>query len=217
MSFQREGQGRGPRGPSGIDLPPGVSALLLVLFAFQVLQAFGSYRLAHGLIEYLAFVPFIGGSFQPERLYGLFTHALLHGGWGHLIFNSLWLAIGGKVICRYLDTPRFFLFALLTAAGGGLAMMLAHWGETVIMVGASGIVFGILGAGTWFWVGAPSDSRRERLKKMAAYVAIMMVLNVAYAYVGAGAGLGNIAWEAHAGGFFTGLIAFPLLLRRRYH
>jgi membrane associated rhomboid family serine protease len=209
------GPALGPRrgGPAAFNLPPVLKLLIAVMVLVEAAMSFAPAAARDWLFYTLGYIPFWDGAFLPGSLPGLVLHAFLHGGWGHLIMNALWLVIGGKVICQHLDQKRFLLFFAATAVGGALASTVINWGHEMVLMGASGVVFGILGAGAWFWVGHRGDSGQERLKKIAVYVVIMMFLNVAYAYLLSDAG-SKVAWEAHAGGFFTGLLVFPLLARR---
>ncbi len=161
-------------------------------------------------------VLFWNGEFVPDRLYSLVTYAFLHGDWLHLLFNGLWIAILGSQICRILGTDRFLIFMLLTSVAGGLTQAFLHWGQLTLTIGASAIVFGLIGAAGHIWAAPLNLPGVERLRKLLVFSVIMMALNLGYASLGAPGDGGNaISWEAHAGGFFAGLLLFPLLFTRR--
>ena len=204
---------RGGGHVAAINLPPVITGMIAIMVLVQAAMSFAPHEVQSWLFFTLGYIPFWRGEFQTATLPGIALHAFLHGGWGHLIMNVLWLVIGGKVISQYLDQKRFVIFFFVTAICGAIASTLINWSEEMVLMGASGVVFGILGAGAWFWVGHVRDSAKERLKKIAIYIAIMMLLNLAYAFVLSDDG-SKVAWEAHAGGFFAGLMFFPFLARR---
>lgn len=203
----------GHTGARAINLPPVITVLIGIMVLVQVAMTVLPHDAQSWIFFNIGYIPFWRGEYQAMALPGIILHAFLHGGWGHLIMNLLWLLIGGKVISQHLDQTRFLIFFAVTAAGGAIASTLINWGEDMVLMGASGVVFGILGAGAWFWVGHINDNARERLKKIAVYIVIMMMLNLAYAFVLSDNG-SKVAWEAHGGGFFAGLILFPFLARR---
>ena len=199
-----------------ITLPPAIKIILGVMLAIQVLMTVLQPNQANWLIGTFGLILFWNGEFQPERLYSLLTYAFLHGGWLHLLFNGLWIATLGSQIYRVLGLDRFLILLLTTSVLGGLTQAFLHWGEPTLTIGASAIVFGLIGAAGHVWVAPFTMSSGERLKKLFAFSAIMMLLNLGYAHLGApGDGGSAISWEAHAGGFFAGLLVFPLLVIRR--
>ncbi len=75
----------------------------------------------------------------------LVTAAFLHGGIVHLAFNMLGLWEAGKQLCRLLGNAQFALVYLASALAGGAAS-LHYAAQNSVSVGASGAVFGVLGA-----------------------------------------------------------------------
>lgn len=75
----------------------------------------------------------------------LLTAAFLHGGIVHLTFNMLGLWEAGKQLCRLLGNGQFTLVYGASALAGGAAS-LHYAGQNSVSVGASGAVFGVLGA-----------------------------------------------------------------------
>lgn len=204
----------GPR-PRAFKVPRVVLALLGIMLVLHLLRLSLPPRETAELTFALALIIFEHGQpFDPARFYTLVTHAFLHANWLHIFFNGLWLLLLGSRLHQSLGAGRFLVFFVLTATGGAAAQILLDWGQTAVLIGASGVVFGLLGAGGYLWVLRPGDRGAERAKKIAWYCVVMMLLNVGYAAVGGMGSVEKIAWEAHAGGFFTGLLIFPLLRRR---
>jgi membrane associated rhomboid family serine protease len=175
----------------------------------------------------------------PEGgVWTLLTYALLHGSWGHVILNSIWLIAFGPPVARRFGSGRFLAFFALTAVAGALA----HWASGPMdlspLIGASAADSGLMAAAARFVFqpGAPlgdprdfsglaieaSDERpapslRELLRERRAviFIVIWMVLNLVFG-AGAqalGASQAPVAWIAHVGGFVVGLLAFPLFDR----
>ena len=161
-------------------------------------------------------------------LWSFLTYAFLHGSWLHLLFNCVWLLVFGTPTARYFGGARFLLLAAVAAIGGALASLALHWGETVIMIGASGAVSGLLGASVPIIYARPTGvgGRRpaalhELLTDRKALI-FMVVFFIITILSGASGWTGNsfmeeggIAWEAHIGGFVFGLATFYLLAPRR--
>lgn len=75
----------------------------------------------------------------------LLTSAFLHAGLLHLALNMLGLWGAGRQVCRWLGNGPFLL-VYLGAALAGSALSLHAGAQHTISVGASGAVFGVLGA-----------------------------------------------------------------------
>ena len=174
----------------------------------------------------------LGGGPKP---WTLLTYAFLHGSWTHVLLNSVWLVAFGPPIARRFGSGRFLLFMAVTA----IFSALAHWASASMdfspLIGASGADSGLMGAATRFMFqpGAPlgpfaplgqpaiesipAASLRGVIadRRAMIFLAIWLVTNFIF---GAGAqtfGFSDmpVAWVAHLGGFFSGLLLFPLFDR----
>lgn len=232
------GRGREPI----FNLPTAVLGLCSVLVAIHLAKTFvlnGSGEEA--LIVWFAFVPYriiapevIPGGYLP-LLWTPLTHALLHGGWEHLAFNTIWLAIFGTPVAqRYGAWPMLAIFAISSIAGA-LAFAATTLPALQILVGASGGIAGLTGAAVRFMFQpllfarhpetgepVPVGRRLASLRELVAdprprwFIIVWVGLNAAAPLlpllVG---GQVEIAWQAHLGGFFTGLFLVPLFERRQ--
>lgn len=162
------------------------------------------------------------------------TYALLHGSWPHVLMNSVWLAAFGTPVARRCGPLRFLLLALAAALGGAAVHVLAHPLSVAPMIGASAAVSGMMGAAVRF-VFTPTSFVPDRSGGMRAhqsglsliglmrnsramlFLGIWFATNILFAMIAAPLGLleGEIAWEAHIGGFVTGLLLFPVIDRDR--
>jgi membrane associated rhomboid family serine protease len=129
------------------------------------------------------------GVHYQHQWYRLITSAFLHEGWTHILLNMLSLAIIGPAVEAALGTARFVALYLLAAVGGSVgAYLLTKPGEYGI--GASGAIFGIMGA---YYVLA-----RSRGLDMSSITGLI-VINLVISFV-----IPGISWEAHLGGLITG-------------
>jgi membrane associated rhomboid family serine protease len=77
----------------------------------------------------------------------LITPLFLHGGWGHLIANGLTLLMLGIPMERIYGPRKFFLIYMLAGITGNL---FSFCFSTVPSLGASGALYGLMGAGLVF-------------------------------------------------------------------
>ena len=162
------------------------------------------------------------------RYWTAVTYAVLHGSWGHVVLNSLWLAAFGTPVARRCGGLRFVALAVAAAVGGAAAHWLAHPYSVMPMVGASAAVSGMMAAAARFmfgggqagWTGAVDQPRLSLLgllanPRAALFVGIWFVVNLLFGIVATPLGItdATIAWEAHVGGFLAGLLLFPLIDR----
>ncbi|HEX6313819.1 MAG TPA: rhomboid family intramembrane serine protease [Gemmatimonadaceae bacterium] len=145
----------------------------------------------------------------------LLTSMFLHGGWGHLGGNMLFLWIFGDNIEHRIGHLRFTVFYLVCGIAAGLAHIVFNSGSMIPTVGASGAISGVLGGYLLLFP-------RNRVYVMtwggvAAVPAVLMLgLWILLQFVN-GVGTvaetpetGGVAYLAHIGGFAAGMILAPL-------
>ena len=155
-----------------------------------------------------------------------FTHQFVHGDLAHLLINSAWLLAFGTPVARRTDAVRFLVFFLLTGTAGALLYLAINGGALILVIGASGAISGLMGAAFRFLFrsmedGGPMGLTRasstplmplgETLQDRRILLAIAgwTVLNVLLAWGAAGlTEAAGIAWEAHLGGFYAGLLLY---------
>ena len=164
----------------------------------------------------LALVPL----FLMSRPWTILTGAFLHGGLLHILFNMLSLYWVGRAIEPVLGWWRFLTVYLVSALGGSafiLAWCLIQPSELLVgTVGASGAVFGLIGAATRLMGVAPGGAvlaltDRRVVAASIAWRGVNAVTGL-IGYVPGADGAG-IAWEAHAAGFVVGMLAIGPLAR----
>ena len=144
------------------------------------------------------------------RLWPLLTVMVVHGSWTHAGLNALGaVAFGTPVARRFGRTgaPRFFAFYLLCGLIASVGYVALHWGEAVVLVGASGAISGLMGATSRLL------DRRETLAPFASRTVVAMAgawlfinLLMAMRWIDVGAGGAPVAWEAHLVGYGAGLL-----------
>ncbi|CAD7054045.1 rhomboid family intramembrane serine protease [Pseudorhizobium endolithicum] len=154
------------------------------------------------------------------------TYSLLHGGIEHLLFNTLWLMAFGAPVARRIGVFRYVVFWMFSAAAGAFFHAAIHWGAPTVLIGASGVVSALMGAACRFAFPANGGFSRMnghlyprqsllgalRNRTVAVFTGLWFLGNILIALglplVGASAG--EIAWDAHIGGFLFGYLLFGL-------
>ena len=133
---------------------------------------------------------------QPYLMFA--TYAFLHGGILHLLVNMMTLYSLGRLVISRVGQWRFLLLYGISALGGALGFA-ALTSVPQPMVGASGALFGLVGA--WIaWDYIDRFTLSEPLLPVLRPILILIVLNVVLYYAMGG----HLAWETHLGGFLAG-------------
>ncbi|THK40038.1 rhomboid family intramembrane serine protease [Ensifer sp. MPMI2T] len=212
------------------NLPPGLTGILLFLIAVHALRTYLLSATAdQELILNFAFLPVRYTLPLSEQglvwLWTPVTYSFLHGSWDHLIFNIFWMVAFGAPVVRRIGIARLTVFWCLSAAAAVALHTIFHWGEIVVVVGASGVVSGFMGAAARF-VFSPSGrisrqfahlNRRLSLTETLANRSVLVFTGIWFLtnfLVGLGmfsvGGAGSVAWEAHIGGFLFGFLLFGI-------
>ena len=127
----------------------------------------------------------------------LVTAAFLHGSFLHVAFNMYVLFALGPTLERILGHGRYLTLYLLAALGGGVASYVFSDIRTV-SVGASGAIFGLMGA---------LVVAGRRLRYDITQVLILLGINVVIGFVSPG-----VDWRAHLGGLVTGAVVAAIMV-----
>jgi len=110
---------------------------------------------AFGVISRQELVSFIGLSYEGVIrhlwLHQFLTAPLLHNGIAHLLFNMLTLWMLGPSIEAKLGRASYVGFSLFCALCSMLGFLAFNWGSNRIILGYSGIIFGILVLQAYFY------------------------------------------------------------------
>ncbi|MEI2775288.1 MAG: rhomboid family intramembrane serine protease [Tetrasphaera sp.] len=139
-----------------------------------------------------------------DGLVGILWAPLLHGGWGHLLANSLpVLVLGFIILCTGLQ--RWLLVTAIVWLLGGLGTWLTGGGGS-IHIGASGLVFG------WFTYVISVGFFTRRTGQIALGITLFLVYGGML--WGVLPGRPGTSWQGHLFGALAGILAAWLVGRR---
>ena len=121
----------------------------------------------------------------------LITSGFLHGGVAHIAMNMLSLYLIGVGLERFLGAGRFLAVYGLSLLGGSVAVYLLD-APNSLTVGASGAIFGLLGALLMIY---------RRLRLDLRQLGVILALNAFITFA-----VSNISWQGHLGGFIVGAV-----------
>lgn len=234
--------------PPAFNVPGAVLALLVAIVGLhlliewlplaaqrEVLFLFALFPLRYAGVD--GIVEGLPGGFAAE-IWTPITYTFLHGGWTHLIVNSVWLLAFGSPLARRFGVLRFFLFYFLCGAAGAFLHVAIYPASPVPVVGASAAISGLMGGAARFvFLGdgplgalggnrsAGAPQRRAGIfasladRRTLIFVGVWVGLNFLFGATALSGALGvtaQVAWEAHLGGFLAGLLLFGLFDPIRY-
>ena len=213
MAFLHPGRARQP----AFNVPAVVLGLIAVLVGLHGLRTLLSPAQSADIVTAYAFIParlLIGGSLWDKAV-PFVSYLGLHGDWAHVGINCIWLLAFGPIVARRFGAPLFLVFFLVCGIAGAALFLAFDWGGADPVVGASAAISGLMGAGirmlpgrfAWAQPGqAPLTPLLSR--QVMGFTAMWTVMNVVVGTLGLGlvpAGQ-TIAWQAHLGGYFAGLV-----------
>ena len=169
-------------------------------------------RLRQTAYEYGGFWPGLLDNWRPnytgQPILMFVTYGFLHGGLAHLIVNMLTLWSLGAAVLKRVSVKGFLLLYGGAIIGGAIGYYLLDVGVRP-MVGASGALFGLAG-GLLAWNYVDRYTYNQGLWPVAQAVVLLIILNLILWW----AMSGQLAWETHLGGFFSGWV-FAILIDPR--
>ena len=177
----------------GVITTPRVTYALIVInvaiFALQFLQGIDTLAVDYGMWP-------IGIAMNGEW-WRLATSAFLHGSFLHIAFNMYVLFFLGPTLERILGHARFLILYILAALGGSVA---SYWFSDMntVSVGASGAIFGLMGA---------LVVAGKRLKYDITQVLVLLGINVVIGFISP-----SVDWRAHLGGLVAGALVAAIMV-----
>ena len=172
----------------GTILLAAANVIVFFYLTFQGMTEDGAFMLEHGAM----YVPYVLGSGEYYRL-----------------FSSMFMHFGiGFTLEREIGTIKFLIIYLLSGLGGNL--LSAVWdmmsGSFAVSAGASGAIFGIVGALLYVAI-----RNRGRIGDVSGRgLAFMVILSLYYGFTS-----GGVDNFAHIGGLLSGFILSVLLYWKR--
>jgi membrane associated rhomboid family serine protease len=186
--------GRAAGAGTGALVTKALIGINVVVYLISIAQGSGGLQPAQSFINRWALNGF---AVAEGEWYRLITSAFLHASLIHLAFNMLMLWWFGQALESALGRGRFLGVYLVSALAGSAGALLLS-GEFVNTVGASGAVFGILGAGVVL--------ERRQIYVFGGGALFVVILNVAFTFA-----VSNISIGGHLGGLVGGILAMLAL------
>jgi membrane associated rhomboid family serine protease len=205
---------------------------VLVYVLFELPVQFQEPRALNALIFQFGLIPehftqALQGSAHysiPAAFLTILTSMFLHGGFFHILGNMWFLAIFGDNIEDHLGHFSYLIFYLLCGVAAALTDIALSPTSTIPTIGASGAIAGVMGAYVLLFP-------RARVQTLVVLIVFFtfwwlpswvflgywfLIQFVATTAMASGTHhqTGGVAFAAHVGGFFAGLILIKLFPRR---
>lgn len=177
------------------------NVIVFLVLSFQGMTENAGFMLQHGAM----YVPYVIGK---GEYYRLFTSMFLHFGYDHLFNNMIALAAMGWNLELDIGKIKFLIVYFVSGLAGNI--LSAWWdiqtGSMVVSAGASGAIFGIIGALLYVAI-----RNRGRIGEISGRgLVAMVVLTLYYGFTS-----GGVDNMAHIGGLAAGFLSGVLLYRKR--
>lgn len=190
-----------------------VPIVTFVLIAINLVVFFLELQAGNEFIKTWAFIPARFTENPSGDAVTLLSAMFMHGGWMHLGGNMLYLWIFGDNVEDRFGRVRFLLFYLAAGLAATFAQYAVNPNSAIPNVGASGAIAGVLGAYLLMFPKARVNVLLGRqVVAMPAFVVLgfwivlQLVSGVGAIADTAQTDTGGVAYMAHVGGFFAGLV-----------
>lgn len=185
---------------------PCTVALIVVNVAVFIFLSFGGmtedayYMLQNGAM----YLPLL----QQGEYYRLITSIFLHFGFSHLVNNMLMLGVMGWQLELVVGKIKFLIFYFAAGIGANMlsALVEMRTGDFAVSAGASGAIFGIIGA--LLYIAVRNHGQIGNVSGQG--ILVMIALTLYYGFTSSG--VDNFA---HIGGLAVGFVLAVLLYRKR--
>ena len=177
-----------------------LNAAVFIFLSFGGMTEDAYYMLQNGAM----YVPLL----KEGEYYRLFTSIFLHFGFSHLVNNMLMLGVMGWQLELVLGKLKFLLLYFAAGLCGNLlsAFAVIRTGEYAVSAGASGAIFGIIGA--LLYIALRNHGRIGTVSGQG--ILLMIALTLYYGFTSSG--VDNFA---HIGGLAAGFLLSVLLYRKK--
>lgn len=179
----------------------GINVIVFLGMSMFGMTEDAGFMLSHGAM----YAPYV---VEGHEYYRLFTCIFMHFGFSHLLNNMLVQFVVGSYLEEELGKVKYLI---LYIGSGVCANILSlaydmHTGDYAVSAGASGAVFGVIGA--MFYIVIRNHGRVGNLTSKSMLLMIVLSLYLGFTSTG----VDNFA---HIGGLIAGFIMAVLLYRRR--
>lgn len=182
-----------------------ISLIIINVIIFLNLESMGNTESAAFMMQHGAmYPPYI---MEQGEYWRFFTATLMHFGFEHLLNNMVMLGAAGHILEGAIGKIKFVLLYFVAGIGGCILSFLEmlHSGEYAVSAGASGSIFGIVGALAWILI--LHKGRYENLTGRG--MIIMILLSLYYGF-----STGDVDNWGHIGGFVMGFVISMIFYRR---
>ncbi|MDY5986327.1 rhomboid family intramembrane serine protease [Sporofaciens sp. SGI.106] len=178
-----------------------INIAVFFFLAFQGMTEDAVFMVDHGAM----YVPYI---VELGEYYRMITSMFMHFDLNHLMNNMITLGALGWQLELEVGKIKYLLIYFLSGIAGNMLSMLQeiHANEYAVSVGASGAIFGIIGA--LLYIAIRNHGRIRNVSGKG--ILFMVVLTLYHGYTNMG--VNNMA---HIGGLIMGFAAGILLYRKR--
>jgi rhomboid protease GluP len=186
---------------AALDVTRAVTAACVALYVASVVIDPGAAMRGRGPLELLApsnialYRLGMAGAvaWDAGRWWTLITAIYLHGGILHIVFNLLWIRQLGPAVETLYGRARL---AVIFTVAGATGFLVSDWAGVPFTIGASGSIFGLLGAMVAYGRQRGGAFGSMVLRQYGQWALVLFVFGFFMA------GVNNLA---HAGGFAGGL------------
>jgi membrane associated rhomboid family serine protease len=193
-----------------------------ILIAINIAVFLLELNQGNDFIRTWAFIPREFTANPSAEVQTVFSAMFMHGGWVHLLGNMLYLWIFGDNVEDNFGSMPFLVFYLICGVAATFAQLAVMPNSNIPNLGASGAIAGVLAA---YVVLYPRGRVTVLIGRGVTQVPAIMAIGlwiVLQLVSGIGsittstqtADVGGVAYMAHIGGFFAGLV-LALFFRRR--
>ena len=182
-----------------------ISLIIINVIIFLILEGTGNTESAAFMMQHGAmYPPYI---MEQGEYWRFFTATLMHFGFEHLLNNMVMLGAAGNILEKAIGKIKFVFLYFIAGIGGCILSYLEmlHSGEYAVSAGASGSIFGIVGALAWILI--LHKGRYENLTGRG--MIIMILLSLYYGF-----STGDVDNWGHIGGFVMGFVISMIFYRR---
>lgn len=182
-----------------------ISLIIINVIIYLMLEIMGSTDNISFMMQYGAVYPPLIA--EKGEYWRFFTATLMHFGFDHLLNNMVILGAAGQVLEKALGKIKYILLYFIAGIGGCVLsyLQMVHSGDYAVAAGASGSIFGIIGALAWILI--LHKGRYESLTGRG--MIIMIVISLYY-----GVTTGDVDNWGHIGGFVMGFVLGIIFYRR---
>jgi membrane associated rhomboid family serine protease len=197
--------------------------LIIVNIIIFIITIFFENEIIYGIGDYPNLYPGLGFRsiyLSPEyfpQLYTLFTSMFIHGGFAHIFGNMFVFFFVGIALEERIGFKKFLIIYLIAGICGSITQAVLHLNSSIPMIGASGAIFGIMGALAYAY---PRD---EVVMPIGIGIMFLTRIKVIYAVLFFAAIETFVVWLdvqdttahfAHLGGLLGGFILAAILIKK---